>query len=362
MRRAGANNRAMTEADSTHRPELAAGDRDRWLAPSDDFFRPLLALPELALVAESCAAERLLHERLVAAPTRPVAAAELAAIADADARANHAVFLAFRDAVIAAGSLEAYYLRLVRGGPITVPPAFIDAVVAAIVGHLIDDRCSALERRAAQLLHRPQRIAIHDGRVLAADRDSADRASAASAGFDLVRELVAKGDDAASGLPVLGAANARDFDVAAEPHAFVLDLSHEIANDLGHGLAFTMARSDSGMAALARVLERWVGHFLDVRTTIRPLQRIDDPAWRWHVGLDAEASALLNDLYRGEAADSERLQRLIGLFRLDFADAHEMRADVAGKPVYLGLAMSAEQTLKLKPQNLLINLPLATSA
>jgi hypothetical protein len=36
-----------------------------------------------------------------------------------------------------------------------------------------------------------------------------------------------------------------------------------------------------------------------------------------------------------------------------------MRADVAGKPVYLGLAMSAEQTLKLKPQNLLINLPLA---
>jgi hypothetical protein len=39
-----------------------------------------------------------------------------------------------------------------------------------------------------------------------------------------------------------------------------------------------------------------------------------------------------------------------------------MRADVAGKPVYLGLAMSAEQTLKLKPQNLLINLPLAASA
>ena len=39
-----------------------------------------------------------------------------------------------------------------------------------------------------------------------------------------------------------------------------------------------------------------------------------------------------------------------------------MRADVAGKPVYLGLAMSAEHTLKLKPQNLLINLPLAASA
>jgi hypothetical protein len=38
-----------------------------------------------------------------------------------------------------------------------------------------------------------------------------------------------------------------------------------------------------------------------------------------------------------------------------------MRADVAGKPVYLGLARTADGTLKLKPQNLLLNLPLATS-
>jgi hypothetical protein len=51
-----------------------------------------------------------------------VEAHELAAIADPDARDNYAVFLAFRDAVVAAGSLEAYYLRLVRGGPIAVPP------------------------------------------------------------------------------------------------------------------------------------------------------------------------------------------------------------------------------------------------
>jgi hypothetical protein len=36
-----------------------------------------------------------------------------------------------------------------------------------------------------------------------------------------------------------------------------------------------------------------------------------------------------------------------------------MLAEVAGKPVYLGLAMTAAQTLRLKPQNLLLNLPLA---
>ena len=322
----------------------------------------MLALAELALVDESCADERRLHERLVAAPMLAVDARELAAIADADARENYVVFLAFRDAVVAAGSLEAYYLRLVRGGPIAVPPAFIDAVVAAIVAHLVDGRASAIERRAAQLLYRTQRVAVRDGRVLCADRDAADRASAASPDSTSSASCSPAPATTAPRCPSSARANAREFDAAADPFAFVLDLSHEIANDLGHGLSFTMARSDSGMSALARVLERWIAHFLDVATTIRPLQRIDDPAWRWHIGLDAEATALLNDLYRGDAPDADRLQRLIGLFRLDFADPLEMRADVAGKPVYLGLAMNAEQTLKLKPQNLLINLPLAASA
>ncbi|MDQ6640750.1 MAG: DUF6352 family protein, partial [Pseudomonadota bacterium] len=67
----------MSEADDTHRSDLAPNPLGRWLAPAEGFFRPLLALPELALVDPSCAGERRLHERLVAAPTRAVAAAEL---------------------------------------------------------------------------------------------------------------------------------------------------------------------------------------------------------------------------------------------------------------------------------------------
>ena len=56
-----------------------------------------------------------------------------------------------------------------------------------------------------------------------------------------------------------------------------------------------------------------------------------------------------------------RMQRLLSLFRLDFADPQEMRADVAGKPVYLGLMMNADGVVRLKPQNLLVNLPLRQS-
>ena len=36
-----------------------------------------------------------------------------------------------------------------------------------------------------------------------------------------------------------------------------------------------------------------------------------------------------------------------------------MRAAIAGRPVYLAMAMNESNVLKLKPQNLLLNLPLA---
>ena len=331
-----------------------------WLRPTDAWLRRFLALPELALVAESCAAEIALHAALVAAPSRTVAAAELAALQDDDARANHATFLAFRDALLAAGTLEAYYLGLMRSGSITVPPPFVAFVVQAIVRQLLDASDDAVEVRAAELLFRPQRLTLSEGRRLCADRDAMDlRRDTAGLG-DIGRLLVqANAPMPAVTMPVLSADNAADYWRAGDSHRFVLDLTHEIANELGHGLSFTLTRAHSGLKALARVLERWVAHLLGVQVRITPLQKIDDAAWRWHIGLDVESMALLNDLYEERPVDAERLQCLISLFRLDFVDAAEMRADVAGKPVYLGLATAPDGTLKLKPQNLLLNLPLA---
>ena len=63
--------------------------------------------------------------------------------------------------------------------------------------------------------------------------------------------------------------------------------------------------------------------------------------------------------YQGQVLDEKRQQQLISLFKLRFDDPQDMRADVQGKPVYLGLAMNDQGLLKLKPQNLLLNLPLA---
>jgi len=106
------------------------------------------------------------------------------------------------------------------------------------------------------------------------------------------------------------------------------------------------------------VLELWLHHFLGVAVTIEPLVRVDDAAWRWHIGLDTEATAILNDLYESQPVEDERMRRLISLFRLEFVEPASAPPELAGKPVYLGLAMNAQGLLRLKPQNLLLNLPL----
>ena len=55
------------------------------------------------------------------------------------------------------------------------------------------------------------------------------------------------------------------------------------------------------------------------------------------------------------------MRRLLCLFRLEFADPADMRPAIRGRPVYLAMAMDGSQRLRLKPQNLLLNLPLANA-
>ena len=161
-------------------------------------------------------------------------------------------------------------------------------------------------------------------------------------------------------MQVLTADNAALYWAQSDRYQFLLDLTHELTQDLSHGLTLRMTRARSGLKALSRVLERWVAHFLGVQVHIEPVHQITDSAWRWHVGLDVESTAILNDLYQDRPVEAERMARLVSLFTLTFANPAEMRADVAGKPVYLGLSTTAEGLVRIKPQNLLLNWPLAT--
>lgn len=330
-----------------------------WLLPTDNYLRFFLDRPELAVLPESCRAERSLHAALRADPARQVPPSELAAVKDADARESYGLFLRFRDGLLAAGTLEAYYLSLFRGGSITIPPLFIDLMAQAILRNLLEEVTDAYELRAAEMLFRPQRVSVQYGQVLAGDRERLDMLNETGGIGDFGRFLAEAGAPLRSiDMQVLADSNAADYGADSDSHRFLLDLTHEVSNDLSHGLVFTMTRARSGLSALARVLEKWVLHFLGTAVRIRPLQKVDDEAWRWHIGLDIDATALLNDLYEGHEVEPARMKRLVSLFRLDFADAQDMRADVAGKPVYLGMMMNGEGVMRLKPQNLLLNLPL----
>ena len=334
-----------------------------WLVPTDAWLARFLTRPELALADESCAAERALHQELHQAPRMPVSESRLLTLADGDARTNYRLFIGFRNRVLRAGTVEACYLALFRQGITDTPPLFLDVLAQAIVRNVLDGCREALVARAGEMLFRPQRISTEGGQVLAGDREVLDMLNETGGFGDLGRLLAqAQAPLRSLKLEVLGPDNEFDYWAADHRHRHLLDLRHELHQDLGHGIHFRLKNARSGLQALALVLERWVAHLLGVEVLIEPLARIDDARWRWHVGLDATSTALLNDLYQGLEVEPARLQRLISLFRLQFVHAREMRPDVAGAPVYLGLAMNDEQVLRLKPQNLLLNLPLAREA
>jgi hypothetical protein len=101
---------------------------------------------------------------------------------------------------------------------------------------------------------------------------------------------------------------------------------------------------------------------LGVAANVQPVQQISDDRWVWHVGLDADANAILNELYDGAEVEEARLARMVSLFRMEFRDPSLILPEIAGHPVYLGMAVDTNGTLRVKAQNLLFNLPLADSS
>ena len=319
---------------------------DGRLVLTDDYLRLYYSRPELAPVAESCAQERALHASLLDKPRREVAESEITAIADADARENYRVMLRFRRELLAAPNLEAFYAGLFQRD-IAVPPDFIHHTAQVILRGILDGTGDGLEARSAELFFRKQRVSIAEGAVMLADDETVEVHASGGSFGDLGR-LLREGQTPT---------RAVELDVLDDKSAgryFERDERYDTVLNLNPGRA--------GAAALCRVLERWIAHFHGVRSTVKPVREIPDDEWVWHVGLDADASAMLNELYNGGDVEEARMKRVIGLYRVDFRDPVVLRPEMAGSPVFLGLAMAPDNTLRMKPQNLLMNLPLARRA
>jgi hypothetical protein len=317
------------------------------LVVSDDFLRAYLLRPEIHPVDESCAAERRLHAALMDAPRQGIAASALDALADEDARDNYRLMLRFRDRLIAAGTVEACYAGLFRDAVIDVPPLFIDQLAHVILRNVLDGCEDALQLRAAELFFREQKATLHDGQLLLADLETVNMHAAGSRYGGLGRLIVeAQGSLGRVDLDVLGPGNADRY----------------WARESRFDTVIPIQQGSAALEALCRVIEAWIGHFHGVVVEVRGVSAIEESRWRWHIGLDAESTAILNDLWHGREVEPGRMRRIVALFRLTFAEPEAMRADLAGAALVLALSMNEDDVVRMKPQNLLTNLPLAAAA
>jgi hypothetical protein len=316
---------------------------DGGLEVSDELLLAYLARPELKPPPEACAAERALHAALMGDPRRVVEAAEIAAIADADARENWEFMLGFRARLLRAASIEAAYLDIARNGAAGVPPLFMNHLAHLILRNALDGCDDPYVLRAGELFFRPQRASVRDGALLLADAERIEEAEV---------------DRHAAPLAAMFAGSAAgELDVMTDETAW----TYWSRSD-----AFTMALNLGGnprsREGLARAIEAWIRHMLGVETLVKPERGMHDEDWRWFVGLDAEASRIGNALWRGGKAKPGDQERIVAVFSLAFADESGVMPVAKGHPVWLLLAETPDHVVRLKPQNLLTGLPLAGGA
>jgi hypothetical protein len=308
------------------------------LLVTDAFLKAYLARPEILPPEDACAAERSLHQSLLADPRTPVAGNQIMAIADDDARENWQVLVAFRDHLLRHRTLEAAYLDIVRCG-LRIPHIFVNQMVHVVMRNVLDGCRDAFVVRAAELFFRPQKLALHDGSLIAADEETLSGLGSAQLS-PLVSML---GLPAAAGIDVLNPENASAYWQRSDMFDMALDL--------------TFGRA--GLEALGEAIRRWIAHLLAVDVRVEPLIELQNARFTWYVGLDAEATRVGDMLWNGEDLDDASRARVVGVFRLVFSDRADMLEEIRGEPVYLIAAMTVDKVLRLKPQNLVTGLPIA---
>ena len=286
-----------------------------------------------------------MHDSLLRDPRRPVGQEELHALQDRDATDHYALVLRFRDRLLRAGTVEGCYMNLFKGG-VDIPPLFVQQMAHVVLRNILEGSDDPLRLRAAEVFFREQKATIQDGHVLLADLETVQMHASGSRYGSLGRLIVeAQGAAAKTNLDVLDRQNAELYWERESRHDTVISLTYGRA----------------ALDAFCRVMEAWIFHFLNIEVHIRPIRNIEEPRWAWHIGLDAESTALLNALWAGEPVEAGRMRRILALFRMEFAVPQEMRRDIAGRSVYLGLAADAQDVVTMKPQNLILNLPLSGS-
>ena len=238
-------------------------------------------------------------------------------------------------------------MLIMRSEHLYTPPVFVDQMVHLIMRNVLKDCDDPIRLRAGELFFREQNVSTDDGRVMLADEEIVSM-HASTGGLGSLGQLLIDNETPLRKV---------EMDVLSEDNAAIYwDRSDRF--DTVIDFRFTQPALD----AFARVLEQWMSHFLGLGVRVEPRQSVQDEQWTWHIGLDRESTRILNTLYEGNDLDEGDGDRLIALFRMWVEDDKALIDAVRGKPIYLGLAMTSEKIVKMKPQNLLTNMPLPPTA
>jgi hypothetical protein len=314
-------------------------DRDAGggLVVTDEFLKVYLARPELTPPPEACVVERTVFSALMSDPRRPIASSDIAAIADADARENWQVLVAFRDHLLRHKTLEAAYADFARNGFGRTPSLFINQLVHVILRNALDGCEDAHMVRAAELFFRTQRVSLFEQSLIAADDEIVG-----STGSGPPSPLVSVfGIPSESQIDILNDDNAKNYWERSDRF----------------DMALNVTAGQAGLAALARAMERWISHVTGVNVDIVALPELRDASLAWYVGLDADGTGIGDAIWSGEDIADDVLSRVVGLFRLTFRDPAVTLDKVRGEPVYLILAQTPDKLIRMKPQNLIAGLP-----
>lgn len=318
---------------------LVDRNADGGLVVTDDYLKAYLARPELVPPDEACPVERGLHATLLATPCAVISNEEIALIADADARENLAVFLAFRDHLLAHPTLEAAYLALVRNGMGKVPPLFIQQMTHLVARNAFDGIGDARVLRAAECFWRTQRVTVHESSLLLADQEAIESHEHDRDHSPLLNML---GGPAVSELEILTDDNAPLYAGRSDAHDFVYDLTHP----------------EKGRQALAHAMKVWTTHLLGFSPDYAPVDRFSGESFGWFLALDAEGTAIGNKVWNGEALDEAEAGRILSLFAFTVPDHPRILADKRGRKAFAILGSTGDRLVRIKPQNLIAGLPL----
>ncbi len=304
---------------------------------TDELILAWLARPEVLPPPEACAVERTLHKRLMNQPRAKVSEMELIALQDPDARENWRFLLALRDRLIAAGTVEEGYARIVQE-EVTMPSVFMSQLVQLILRNALDGCSDPQVLRAAECFFRPQRSHVQNDNLFLADEELVQLLEQEMHSSPLTAML----SGGIEGLDVLSDSNDWTYWSRSDAHTMVMNFGGDAAARMG----------------MATAISTFVRHMLLLDCTVTAQTSAENIDLRWFVGLDQAGTAIGNALWNKQPVPAT----LVGLFRIDIADHARVAPDLQGQPIWLFLGLGADGAVRIKPQNLLTGLPLAAPA